>query len=350
MPAKSTQKAKVLIVYPVVGIGDLIWVKPWIDEAVRQFNAILMVRPAVQGQVIFQEHKELDVRLLHRSQRGHENYQKGRHDGVMGFFRLVHDMRQMQVEQIWVLHRSWRYAGAAMLAGIKKRFGYGRGKQKLFLTAPSPLPPDKRRRHPREVVAMTMAARGVFPKDTHPRLAATPAQLRQAKALLPPKKPVIIMGVGSSWRHQDKRRWDAKYFAELVRWMINHYPETHIVLCGSGDEQSIGENILTHLGTHPPQLQLIFDQPLGVVMGLCQSARLYIGNDMGLLNIAAACGVRVIRILASKKFLVLDSELIETVGFENASDNINDITPEQVIAAVRPHLDAMTKAGAKAGR
>ena len=335
-----------LIVCPVLGIGDFIWVKPWIDEAVRQFNAVVMVRPDTQGQVILQEHKDLDVRLLHRSQRGHENYQKGRHDGAIGFFRLIYEMRQMQVEQIWVLHRSWRYAGAAMLAGIKVRFGWGHGKQRFFLTAPSPLPKDKRRLHLRESMPLMMAALGVFPKDTHPRLAANPDQLRQAKALLPPKKPVIMMGVGSSWRHKDKRRWDAKHFAEVVRWMIEHYPQTHIVLCGSGEEeQAIGEEVLNHLGMHLPQVQLIFDQPLGVVIGLCQCARLYIGNDMGLLNIAAACGLRVIRILASKRFDLLDSELIETVGFENASDNINDITPEQVIAAVRPHLDAMAKAG-----
>ena len=339
MPTKSPQKAKVLIVYPYGGIGDLIWAKPWIDEAVRKFNAMIMLKPSAQGQVILQEHKHLDLRLLHRWDKERQGYKKGRHDGVMGFLRLVYDMRQMQVEQIWILHGHWRYAGAAMLAGIKARFGYGRGRRGFFLTAPSPVPSKVQLL---ELIPLMMEACGVFPKDTHPRLNATPPQLRQAKALLPPKKPVIMMGVGCAPNNLDKRRWDARNFAELVRWMIDHYPQTHIVLCGSGaEEQSIGENILTHLGTRPSQVQLIFDQPLGVAIGLCQCARLYIGNDTGLLNVATASGVRVIRILASKKIPVLDSELIETVGLENTSDNINDITPEQVIAVVRSHLDAM---------
>ena len=338
MPAKSSQKAKLLIVYPVVGIGDLVWVKPWIDEAVRQFNTIIMLRASAQGQVIFQEHKDLDLRLLHRTKKGHKRQQKQRYDGVMGFLRLVYDMRQMQVEQIWILHSGWGYAIAAMLAGIKARFGYGRWN--LFLTASSPLLADKPKPHPRDSIAMMLEARGISPKDTHPRLAATPAQLRQAKALLPAKKSVIMMGVGCSPNNLAQRRWDARNFAEVVRWMIAHYPDTHIVLCGSVAEQSIGENILTHLGTHPSQVQLVFDQPLGVVIGICQCARLYIGNDTGLLNVAAASGVRVIRILASKKILVLDSELIETVGLETISDNINDIIPDRVIAAVRPYLDA----------
>ena len=340
MPAKSPQKAKLLIVYPMVGIGDLIWVKPWLDEAVRQFNATIMLKPSAQGQVILQEHKDLDLRLLHRWDKERQGYKKGRHDGVMGFLRLVYDMRQMQVEQIWILHGHWRYAGAAMLAGIKARFGYGRGRRGFFLTAPS-VPAVKMRYS--EWVPLMLAERGISPKDTHPRLAATPAQLRQAKALLPPKKPVVIMGVGCSRGHQDKRRWDARNFAELVRWMIGHYPETHIVLCGSGDEQSIGAEILTHLGTHPSQVQLIFDQPLGVVMGLCQSARLYIGNDSGLLNIAAACGTPGIRVSVKKNFFLLDSELVESVGLETISGNINDVIPEQVIAVARPHLDAMRR-------
>ena len=342
MPAESPQKAKVLIVCPLGGIGELVWVKPWIDEAVRHFDVTFMVRPSSQGQVILQEHKDLDIHLLYRSKRTYEIYKKGRHDGVMGLFRLAYDMRQMQVEQVWILDRSWRYAVAAMLAGIKGRFGYGRGRHGLFLTEPSPLPPGKHKLHLREVVAVTMASRGIIPKDTHPHLRATPAQLRQAKALLPTKKPVIMMGVGSSCRRQEKRRWDAKHFAVLVRWIIDHYPQTHIVLCGSGEEeQAIGEEVLNHLGAHPPQVQLVFDQSLGVAIGLCQCARLYIGNDTGILNVAAACSVRVIRIFASKDFNLLDSELIETVGLEMPSDNINDIMPEQIIAVARRHLDAM---------
>ena len=330
-----SDRRKILIIQPMIGIGDMIWVKPWIDEAIRVHDVVLMAKTSSHSHIIMQEH-DLDLRPLHRSERG----RKGRHDGVIGFFRLVAEMRQINPDEVWILHRSWRYAAAAWLARIKGRFGFGLGKQEWFLSAASPLSRQMRGIHPREAVSRLMTDRGISPVDTHPHLAATDEQLAAAKAVLPHRKSVIMMGVGCTGK---ERRWAPEHFATVIRWIVTHFPHLHIVLCGSPDERVIGDRIMDHLGEAPPQVQLVFDQSIGVVVGLHQLAKLYIGNDTSLINIAAATGLRAIRIYASL-LPVLDSNLIASLWPEDPNrigvpGSINDITPDHVIALARPYLE-----------
>ncbi len=322
----------------MIGIGDMIWVKPWIDEAIRVHDVVLMAKPSSHSHIIMQE-QDFTLLPLHRSERG----RKGRHDGLFGFFRLVSEMRQINPDEVWILHRSWRYAAAAWLARIKGRFGFGLGKQEWFLSQASSLSRQMRGIHPREAVSRLMAERGISPEDTHPRLMATDEQLASAKAILPDDKSIIMMGVGCTG---EERRWSPEYFAEVITWITKEFPHLHIVLCGSPNERVIGDQIMEQLGEAPSQVQLVFDQSIGVVVGLHQLSKLYIGNDTSLINIAAATGIQAIRIYAST-LPVLDSALIASLWPEDPArigvpGSINDITPDRVIAMARPYLTAIS--------
>lgn len=117
------------------------------------------------------------------------------------------------------------------------------------------------------------------------------------------------------------------------------------MLCGSPDERIIGDQIIESLGGELPQIQLLFDQSLGVVIGVHQLAKLYIGNDTSLINIAAATGIKAIRIYAST-LPVLESHLISSLWPEDperigVAGSINDISPDRVIALAQPLLEDM---------
>ena len=43
-----------LVIQPLVGIGDMIWHKPWIDHLARTHKVTLMTKPSVQADVIFE--------------------------------------------------------------------------------------------------------------------------------------------------------------------------------------------------------------------------------------------------------------------------------------------------------
>ena len=127
----STQSSqdKLLVVQPLVGIGDMIWHKPWIDYLCSHNQVILATKPSVQAPVLFAETEGLiDILPIERSQRG----MRGRHDGWRGFWRLVADFKSTGADRALILHHSPRYAMAAYFAGLTSRWGYGIGRQEIM--------------------------------------------------------------------------------------------------------------------------------------------------------------------------------------------------------------------------
>lgn len=318
----------------MVGIGDMVWHKPWLDEMIKAQNIILMAKPSAQAASVMMDHPDLAVIPLHRAERG----KKKKHDGFIGFFRMVMAMRAARADEVWILHKSWRYAVAAMLAGIPRRAGYGFGKQKFALNHGQPLSENLKKAHPRETVTAFSAQFGISPSNTHPVI--TPdAESRKAAAVLTSGK-YIVMGVGAA---DAIRRWSPARFAELIAKLRDSHPEVGIVICGSPAEAAIGDAIMAALpsGVNPPQL--MFDQSVKTVIAVHEKAVLYIGNDTSLINIAAAVGCNSIRIFASN-LSVLASPLIETHLPEDPTrmdvmGAIDDIDASRIHRAAAAYLD-----------
>ena len=64
----STQssQAKLLVIQPLVGIGDMIWHKPWIDYLCSHNQVILATKPSVQAPVLFAETEGLQTAFIRR--------------------------------------------------------------------------------------------------------------------------------------------------------------------------------------------------------------------------------------------------------------------------------------------
>ena len=328
-------KKKILVIQPMVGIGDMVWHKPWLDEIILTHQITLMAKPSSQAAAVLCDHPDLEVIPLHRAERG----KKSHHDGWFGFFRLIAAMRRENADEVWILHKSWRYAAAAFFAGIKKRAGYGFGKQRHLLNLAAPLDSNLKKAHPRETASAFCAQFGISPKDTHPRIIPNQDMLDTAQKLTP-KSPFIVMGVGAA---DEIRRWSPERFAGLITKLRSSHPHVGIVLCGSPAESVIGDKIIATLdeGVTPPQL--MFDQSVRTVIAVHHQADLYIGNDTSLINIAAAVGTKAIRIFASH-LPVLDSPLIETHLPEDKTrmdvfGAINDITDDQIYAATLKYIE-----------
>jgi|GEM_PF-312899 len=330
---------RLLIIQPMVGIGDMVWHKPWLDAVMesRMFRAVLMAKPSAQAEMVLAEHGGLEIVPLFRSQRG----KKGRHDGIFGFFRMVWALVSVEADEVWILHRSWRYAAAAWLAGISSRSGYGLGKQSWFLNTGAGLEASYRRAHPRDAASAFFTRKGIVPQDTHPRLVPSDTARAGAAGLLKNAGPLVIFGVGAA---DAPRRWSPQHFASLADQISARVPQLTIALCGSPAESEIGEEILRLLSPETPKPMLIFDQSVATVIALHAAARLYIGNDTSLINIAAAVGTPAVRIFAST-LAVLDSPLIKTVLPADKTrldipGSIDDIRPDEVMAEAVRELKA----------
>ena len=75
-------RKRILVVQPMVGIGDMVWHKPWLDEMIARHDITLMAKPSSHAAAVLCDHEGLTILPLHRSVQG----QRGAHDGVRGFF------------------------------------------------------------------------------------------------------------------------------------------------------------------------------------------------------------------------------------------------------------------------
>ena len=110
----QSSREKLLVIQPLVGIGDMVWHKPWIDYLCTQNDVILADADGL-----------VDILPIDRSQRG----TRGRHDGWRGFWQLVADFKSTGARRALILHHSPRYAIAAYFARMTSRWGYGIGRQ-----------------------------------------------------------------------------------------------------------------------------------------------------------------------------------------------------------------------------
>jgi len=93
---------------------------------------------------------------------------------------------------------------------------------------------------------------------------------------------IIAFQGGANW---ESKRWPAEDFAELAKNILKYKPRTKIILLGSPDEFGINDKINKLAGNKLINLAGKF--PLDDVPGVINESKLIIGNDSGLMHIAA---------------------------------------------------------------
>lgn len=121
-----------------------------------------------------------------------------------------------------------------------------------------------------------------------PRLWLAPDAVARAAALLG-DGPVLVLGATANWTG---KVWPAARFAELAATLTAPgaaLPGARVAVVGGPAEREIAAPLLESLG--PGTVDLVGTQPLAVVAAAIARASLYVGNDSGLMHVAAASGV-----------------------------------------------------------
>lgn len=276
---------RTLVIQPLPGIGDMVWHLP-------HLHAIAATTP--QGKVsVLTKPRSLADRLLMADDSVEEvlwlRRKPGAHDGLAGLFRLAAELRQRRFSAVWILHASARYAMAAWLAGIPHRIGYGVGAQRLFLDQRVHLPEEYWREHPIDKATRLLRLCGLNDIEDEPHLAVSPrADAEVGAHYHDAARPWLALGLGSS---EPFKQWGADNFAALADRLAAAAPATLFLVGGPG-ERGIAEDTLARLeGRWRGRTRLAVDLPLEQTVALLARCRLYVGNDTGVLNIAAATGV-----------------------------------------------------------
>jgi ADP-heptose:LPS heptosyltransferase len=111
-----------------------------------------------------------------------------------------------------------------------------------------------------------------------------------ARELLPDGGPILVIGPTANWR---AKTWRPEYFSELINRLTKptgFLPNARVALMGRIDERPM---VLSLIESIPlgQRIDLIGKLDLSSVYACLARSTFYIGNDSGLMHIAAAAGV-----------------------------------------------------------
>ncbi|MFM7303292.1 MAG: glycosyltransferase family 9 protein, partial [Alphaproteobacteria bacterium] len=143
-------------------------------------------------------------------------------------------------------------------------------------------------RRPGHRLTHLAALLGVDPPPL-PVIWTAPEDTARAAALLPAGRPWLVLGPTANWH---RKVWPVERFAELALRLTasdGALPGAGIaILGGPGDqERSMATPVLTAL---PQALDLVGKLDLPEVAAVLSRAAMFIGNDSGLMHLAAAAG------------------------------------------------------------
>ncbi len=122
-----------------------------------------------------------------------------------------------------------------------------------------------------------------------PRLWTTPAHERHATSLVPAGGPVLAIGPAANWRGKE---WRAGRFAELAQRLTASdglLPAARVAVLAAAHEREQAAPLLAIL-PRERQIDLVGKIDLLTAAAVLRRCELFIGNDTGLMHIAAAAG------------------------------------------------------------
>jgi heptosyltransferase-2 len=318
------------LVQPLPGIGDMIWhlahiraVAHWLGEPVT-----LIAKPrSLADQILAGEPAIQDIMWIDLNPSG----RRGVHDGPAGFVRLVRDLRARSFDRMIMLHHSHTIAAAAMLAGIPDRRGYGWGRQRWFLNHGPYLPKAIAKLHQHTRATRYLEAAGIPLPSAEPSLPVPSAALAEARTRLAEvPHPFIAIGIGAS---EVSRQFGAVKLAAVARALLAAgWPA--VLLLGGPDEQTLADEIRAEMKEDAVRAFPAIGWPLLAGGAAMTEAAFYVGNNTGVMNLAAAVGVRTYALFGTCPPFFHASQILPILSPPGPDDGMIRLTVEAVLAAI----------------
>jgi heptosyltransferase-2 len=319
----------VAVVQPLPGIGDMIWHLPHIRAIAAHVGepVTLITKPRSAADQIFSAERTIrDVFWLDRNPEGRH----GEHDGGAGFFRVVTSLRARRFDAVYVFHHSRTIGLQTMLAGIPARYGYGYGIQGWFLNRPPRLPGKVLREHPFDQATAWLQAAGIPMADAEPVLPVNESAVEAVKSRLGPEEARVAIGIGSSEAY---KQWGAARFSALADALAAR-GFRHLVLVGGKAEAALAAEIRSL--ARATGITAAIGWNLSEIAALFSVSEFYVGNDTGVMNMAAAVGIRTYCLFGAVPPFHHSTRIVAITppGGVAKADGMARLSVDQVLAAI----------------
>ena len=108
---------KILVIQNKMGIGDMVIYLPFIEAISKKFNTpiSILVKESSKAEQFLNDSNIIDkIIILERNNK----LKSGRHEGLIGFYNLVKDLKQYSFDKVFIFNSSFRFNLIARIAGI----------------------------------------------------------------------------------------------------------------------------------------------------------------------------------------------------------------------------------------
>ena len=316
------------VLYSAPKIGDIIW----------QLPAVRAISEHHKQQVFFYFHETIKLDKIVELQSYIKHIRKnGFNKGVKFIFdtyKLYKNFKEDQIKYLYILEKTKSAAIAALIANVDNIYGYGIGSQKFFIKNKNILHKNILRLNYPSQTKEFLTLNGIKLNDESPFLNLSDYKIG-LKNKINGQGKIISIVVDSL---EKNRIWPMDYFSKLVSLIINNYNVENLFLISLPENKNLVDYIIK-FNNFNSKLIDCSQESLEKIIDIIAQTNLFIGNDTGPTNLAAAFQIDTISIigptdasaLQSKNIIKLTSKHYNKnreLGIKRHGDNFDKSTKE----------------------
>lgn len=286
----TDSRPKTAVLLQFTGIGDLIWHIAYFKAVAQQSKSskvTVIAQPSTMATAIIGGAPWVDKIITHdhRPRRGEKR--KGRHAGFFGMKQMADELRLEKLDRIVLFSGRPSRGLMAWMSGIQIREGYGYNLlQRIFLTQGPYI-----KKYKGSAVAVLKEtsqfaiAHAYCDHALVPRMDVPSVNIETAKTILRSMpKPLITLAIGTS---EPNKQWGCENFTRLATTLIEQ--QFGVVIIGGPSEYAMAQEIVDGIPEgHRSSAITITDSTILGSAAIVKLSSACIGNDTGMVNIAAA--------------------------------------------------------------
>ena len=280
---------RILAIQNRMGVGDMVIFLPFIEAISKKFDTpiSILVKESSKAIQFLKDNKTIEKIII--LDRGNK-IKNGSHDGIVGSYNLVNDLKKNNFDKIFIFNSSLRFHLIARTAGIKDIYQYP-----LF---------QKKNQHIINTAKKFLNKELGLEVESDPKISINDQLVKNAKSKyeINNKEINILLGIGGSG---STKRISSKIFIEFMNLVTQKYECKFFLATG----KNIEEQIILHdiLNTKfKDQCYALDNLSLSETLPIIKNCTISICNDSSFSHLSSGLGIKTIVLMADTPLLYGD--------------------------------------------
>ena len=277
---------KILVIQNKMGIGDMVIYLPFIKAISEKFNTpvSILVKKSSKAEQFLRDNNTINKIII--LERGNK-LENGKHDGLIGSFNLIRDIKQHSFDKVFIFNSSFRFNLISRIAGIKDIYQY-------------PLL-QKKNQHVIEAVKELLRKNISLDIESDPEILINNKSVQETrvKYKINNDKKNILLGIGGSG---PTKRIPAIIFIKFMRLITQKYKCKFFLATGKNNqEQQILKEILDT--EFKNECYALDNLSLTEILPVIKNCNISICNDSSFSHFSSGLGIKTIVLMADTPLL-----------------------------------------------